>query len=66
MKLANKRPKELNSHLSIIDSTLTLFGNQLPHNRKNEVPQWHRKAALYSLNPIAINVMFIDRVEDNA
>ena len=50
MKLANK----------------TLLGNQLPHNRKNEVPQWHRKAALYSLNPIAINVMFIDRVEDNA
>ena len=34
--------------------------------RINENQQWHKKAALYSLNTIAINVMFIDRAENNA
>ena len=36
------------------------------HHRINKKQQWHRKAALQSLNTIAINVLYIDRVEDNA
>ena len=28
--------------------------------------QWHRKAAPQSLNTIAINVLYIDKVEDDA
>ena len=42
------------------------FECQLPHHRINQNQQGHSKAALYSLNTIAINVMYIDRVEDNA
>ena len=46
-----------------------IFGYQLPHHGINENQQWHRKAALYSLNTIAINCnvmyMYIDRKEDN-
>ena len=69
----NKRPKDLNGHLSIRDSTLTsceksslIFAYHLLHHRINKSPQWHRKAALHALNTIAINVMYIDRAEDNA
>ena len=39
------------------------FAYQQAHHGINENRQWHRKAALYSLNTIAINVMYIDRVE---
>ena len=47
-------------------SEVLIFAYQLPHHRINENQQWHRKAALYSLNTIAINLMYIDKVEDNA
>ena len=65
------RAKGLNGHLSIRDFTLTSCqkGSYLYINsriRINENQQWHRKAALYSLNTIAINVMYIDRVKDHA
>ena len=53
--------------MSIIDlSEGLIFAYQLPHHRINENQHRHRKAALYSLITIAINVMYIDRVEDNA
>ena len=38
----------------------------MPHHRINKNQQWHRKAALFSFNTIAINMMCIDRVEYNA
>ena len=56
-------------HLSIRDSTPSewfIFAYQLPHHRINEHQQWQWKAALYSLNTIAINVKYTDKVEDNA
>ena len=62
----NKRPKGVDGHLSIKDSSLTSCqkGSYLhiscPIIEKNKNQQWHRKAALYSLNTIAINVMYID------
>ena len=43
-----------------------IFAYQLLHHRINENQQWDRKADKDSLNTIAMNVMFIDRVEDNA
>ena len=53
--------------MSIRDSTEGLiFAYQLPHHRINKNQLWRKKAALYSINTIAINVMYIDRVEDNA
>ena len=61
----------LNGHLSIRDFTLTFCqkGSYLyinsPHYRINENQRWYRKAASLSLNTIAINVLYIDRVEDN-
>ena len=70
MTCQNKRPTGLNGHPSIRDSDFLseglIFAYQLPHNRIYENQQWHRKAALYSLNTVAINVMYIDNVEDNA
>ena len=67
----NKRPKGLNGHQYQILYTDFLsmgliFAYQLPHHRIDNKQQRHRKAALDSLNTIAINVMYIDRVEDNA
>ena len=70
INLINKRPTGLNGHLSIRDFTLVLsegliFVYQQPHHRINENKLWYRKAASSSLNTIAINVLYIDRVEDN-
>ena len=42
-----------------------IFVYQQPHHRINENQRWYRKAASLSLNTIAINVLYIDRVEDN-
>ena len=42
-----------------------IFVYQQPHHRINENQRWYRKAALLSLNTIAINVLYIVRVEDN-
>ena len=41
-------------------------GSYLPHHRINKIQQWHRKAASQSLNTVAINVLYIDKVEDDA
>ena len=43
-------------------SEVLIFAYQLPYHRLHKNQQWHRKAALYSLNTISINVMYIDRV----
>ena len=67
VKHLNKRPKRLNGHLSIrVLSEEVIFAYQLPHHRINKNQQWQRKAALYPLNTIAINVRYNDREEDNA
>ena len=66
-KRHNKRHKGLNRHLSIRDSTMTSCQkSSYLHISCPIIQQWHKKAALYSLHIIAINVMYIDRVEDNA
>ena len=43
-----------------------IFAYQQPHHRIHKNQQWQRKTALQSLNTIANNVLYIDRVEDNA
>ena len=51
----NKRPKCLYPHQRLYNDFLSkgfIFAYQLPHHRINN-QQWHRKAALYSLNTIA-------------
>ena len=75
MVINNNRPKGLNVHLSIRDSTMTSwmkseglnFAYQLLfHHKRNKNIQWNRNTTLYSLNTIAINVMYFDRVLYNA
>ena len=69
MVINNNRPKGLNGHLSISDSTLTSWKKSeglnfayqlLSHHKRNENKQWNRNTTLYSLNTIAINVMYFD------
>ena len=42
-----------------------IFVYHQPHHRINENLLWYRRAASKSLNTIAIDVLYIDRVEDN-
>ena len=39
-------------------SEVLIFANQLHHHKINKNQHWHRKAALYSLNTITINVNY--------
>ena len=62
----------LYGHLSIRDFSRSdflseglIFVYQQPHYRINENQPWYSMVASLSLNTIAINVLFIDRVEDN-
>ena len=64
--LENKKPTGLNGHLStdFLSEGLIFVKYQQPHHRINENQRWYRKAASKSLNTIAINVLYIDRLED--
>ena len=61
----------LNGHLSIRDiytdflSEGLIFVYQQPNHGINENQLWYRKAASLSFNAIAINVLYINSVEDN-
>ena len=43
-----------------------IFAYLQTHHRKRKNQHWHRIAALKFLNTIAINVLYIDKAEDNA
>ena len=43
-----------------------IFAYPLPHHRINENQVWHGEKSIIFHNTIAINVMYIDNVEDNA
>ena len=61
---------DVNDRLRIRDSTPTscqTFAYQHPNHKINKNQQWHRKQHYNPLiNTIAINVLYIERVEDNA
>ena len=64
--IINMRPTGLKDHLRSPDLSIRVYTDFLSEGLINKIRQWHRKAASQTLNTIEINVLYINRVENNA